>query len=61
VDHIPSTDVRLRQDICYGKIPDDLVVTSGRATFRAVYPMLDLMTSAPAPNGVGPSSLPVEV
>jgi hypothetical protein len=61
VDHIPGTDVRLRQGVSHGKIPDDSVATSGRATSPAVSTMLDLMTSAPASAGIGPLSLSGDV
>jgi hypothetical protein len=57
VEHISGTDVGLRQGVCHGRIPDDLVVTSGRATSQATSTMLDSMTSAPAPTGVEPLSL----
>jgi hypothetical protein len=57
VEHIPGADVGLRQGVCHGRIPDDLVVTSGRATSQAISTMLDSMTSARAPTGVEPLSL----
>jgi hypothetical protein len=47
--------------VCHGRIPDDLVVTSGRATSQAVSTMLDSMTSAPAPTGIEPLSLSGDV